>query len=136
MSVARVNNNAARTVTTRTALVLAGFLVYGGVCALIPLRGDQPLTEAPARAWRSAGCQSCHSVLGLGGHIGPDLTNIASRASPGHVRAVVRAGFPGMPGYDRLKERTLDAIVVYLQEVDGLGRYPPSDLKLPFGVVE
>lgn len=112
---------------------IVGYTLWAGTVAFVPLGGGDALPEgSTARsdraAWRAAGCQQCHSIVGLGGHLGPDLTNVISRMSPAYVRAMVRAGPPGMPAYTGLDEQSLDRVVRYLQSIDAWATYPPRAL--------
>lgn len=131
-----------RSVAHRALVVILGFGIYAGVCASTP--ADPAGVEAPRAelvsyrsAWRTNGCQSCHSIYGLGGHIGPDLTNVISRSSPEYATAMIWAGPPGMPSYAHLDDPTLESIVGYLSAVDRTGIYPPRSLQSPvFGESE
>lgn len=126
----------ARPVALRTLAVVCLFGVYVGIVAFAPI---EPTPKPDAvnlpgtvpggpRAWRAAGCHYCHSLYGLGGHTGPDLTNIVSRTSPDYVHIVVRSGLRGMPAYRSFEPSELDAIVGYLSEVDRTASYPPRSL--------
>jgi cytochrome c oxidase cbb3-type subunit III len=48
-----------------------------------PLAGDASRGE---QVYRTHGCAACHTVRGRGGPIGPDLTDIGARSSPGFLR--------------------------------------------------
>jgi len=115
-------------------VVVAGFGFYAAAVALAPpeesLAHGAAFSGAPegARAWRVAGCQSCHSLYGLGGHTGPDLTNVVSRVSADYVRTVVRFGMRGMPAYRTIEPAELEAIVAYLADVDRTATFPPRGL--------
>ncbi|MBX3323117.1 MAG: cytochrome c [Phycisphaeraceae bacterium] len=119
-------------VRLRTGVAVALFGVYAAAVALMPVdRRDPPAVQAgvetmPAaiEAWRSAGCHWCHSVYGLGGHTGPDLTNIISRMGPEYVRVVIETGRPGMPAYSDRIPADLDRLIEYLEAIDRSGRYP------------
>ena len=122
-----------RQVRARTLVPIAGFLAYAASVWLVPTPDAGSAVTSPettgdaaagARAWRAAGCQACHSILGLGGHTGPDLTNILSRTSPEYVRAIMLAGQPGMPSYFRLDPDHSAAIIDYLAAIDRSARYP------------
>jgi len=126
----------ARPVALRTLAVVALFGAYAATVALAPLE-ETPASavatrpdSSPAgpRAWRAAGCHFCHSLYGLGGHTGPDLTNVISRTSADYVRAAVRSGLPGMPAYGSIEPAELDSIVAYLAEVDRTTSFPPREL--------
>lgn len=73
--------------------------------------------------WRKYNCMACHSIYGLGGHIGPDLTNTISRRNEAYATLVIHRGKGEMPNLG-LSEEEAAAVVAYLVEVDGLGEYP------------
>lgn len=75
------------------------------------------------RLWRKGNCVACHSLFGLGGHIGPDLTNVIRRRGAGYTSVVIQSGKGEMPGQD-LKKAEVAALVAYLGQVDALGEYP------------
>lgn len=131
-----------RSVAQRALVVILGFGLYAAVCASTPADPvsvgiPQAQLTSSRGAWMASGCQSCHSIYGLGGHIGPDLTNVISRSSPEYVRAMVKAGPPGMPSYGHLDESSVESIVSYLSAVDRSGTYPPRSLRSPvFGAHE
>lgn len=121
-----------RRVVVRAALPIAGFFGYALAVWSSPVSvevvgaesGSRGEVRADLEAWRSAGCQACHSIYGLGGHTGPDLTNVVGRSSGAYVAAMMRAGPPGMPSYARLSEDQTAAIVRYLTLIDRSGTYP------------
>lgn len=75
------------------------------------------------RIWEENGCVVCHSVYGLGGHLGPDLTNVMERYDPRYIRHVMRNGMGKMPGYSLDKDE-VEALVQYLGYLNRLGTYP------------
>jgi putative heme-binding domain-containing protein len=52
-----------------------------------PVEGDA--TAGEQLFWDNANCGHCHTVGSRGGRTGPDLTEIALRRSPGHLRATL-----------------------------------------------
>ena len=74
-------------------------------------------------------CIACHQVYGLGGYMGPDLTNVISRNSPAYARAFLVAGTQRMPDFD-LDEGQIEALLAYLEFVDSTGTYPPRDFEV------
>lgn len=126
-------DTAAGRVRTRTAIPVAGYLFYVGVVWFAPISTPNaaPADAAPQMqlaeslaAWRTARCQTCHSIHGLGGHNGPDLTNVVSRRSAAYVRAMMLVGPPGMPSYRELSPATADGVVEYLTAVDRTAQFP------------
>lgn len=85
-------------------------------------QGD-PLPEDGLTLWRERNCVACHSLYGLGGHIGPDLTNTVKRRGAGYVAYVIREGKGAMPP-QRVSDVEGGALVRYLESVGELGEYP------------
>lgn len=88
-----------------------------------------PMTEAARRGqdlFQQKNCIACHQFYGLGGYMGPDLTNVVSKYSPAYARAFIASGTTRMPDFDFTGEE-IDALVAYLEFVDSTGTYPPED---------
>lgn len=125
-------------VVRRVGVVVAGYFAYAVMAAFLPVGTPElsptesvgPMAGLGLVAWRSYGCQSCHSVYGLGGHTGPDLTNAVSRFGEGYVRFALREGVRAMPPLG-LSDTEIEAIVAYLKEADRSGVYPPPNLLAP-----
>ena len=77
--------------------------------------------------YQEMNCIACHQLYGLGGHMGPDLTNVVSAADKGvdYARAFIENGTSKMPDYN-LSEAQVDALVQFLEFVDSSGTYPPK----------
>ena len=75
--------------------------------------------------WQENNCWSCHQIYGLGGYLGPDLTNVISHPSKGseYVKAFLNSGIKSMPKFNFSKEEK-NAIVSYLKHIDSTGYYP------------
>lgn len=74
-------------------------------------------------------CIACHQFYGLGGYMGPDLTNVISNKGSAYARAFLMSGTQRMPNFD-LNETELDAMVAYLEFVDTTGRYPADKYEI------
>lgn len=74
-------------------------------------------------------CVACHQFYGLGGYMGPDLTNVISNKGSSYARAFLMSGTQRMPNFN-LNESELDAIVSYLEFVDTTGRYPADNYQI------
>ncbi len=91
-----------------------------------------PISDEASRGqvlFQEHNCIACHQFYGLGGYMGPDLTNVISRYSPAYARAFLVAGTARMPNFD-LAEDEVDALVAYLEFVDSTGTYPPQDYEV------
>ena len=71
-------------------------------------------------------CIACHQFYGLGGYMGPDLTNVISTRGEAYSKAFITAGTMRMPNFG-LSTDEVDALVAYLGFVDRTGTYPPKN---------
>jgi nitric oxide reductase subunit C len=104
------------------------FFVYS---ALIYVRADDrnlegapdPTVTAGWHTWQSRNCQACHQLYGLGGYMGPDLTNIVSDPVKGplYAEAFIRKGTTRMPDF-HLNDSEVSHLVHFLAWVDKSGR--------------
>ena len=81
--------------------------------------------------FQSNRCWSCHQLYGLGGYLGPDLTNVYSdeKKGPLYIKAFLNSGVMSMPQFN-FDEAEKDAIVEYLKMVDQTGIYPNYDAEI------
>jgi len=109
------------------------FLIMFVVSAMLPGR-TMPSNEVDERVqtgwhqWRSHNCVSCHSLYGLGGHIGPDLTDVTERWNAEFVQAKIRGGGAGMPAFP---DADVEALTTYLAYMSSSGTYPPTKWPAP-----
>ena len=75
------------------------------------------------KTWQAKNCQSCHQVYGLGGYMGPDLTNIAADPAKGDVymRTFIKYGTGRMPNFN-LADTDIDHLVAFLTWVNKSGK--------------
>ncbi len=76
--------------------------------------------------YQEKNCVACHQFYGLGGYMGPDLTNAISRRGEAVSRAFITAGTASMPNF-QLSNDEVTALVEFLRFVDKTGTYPPQD---------
>jgi nitric oxide reductase subunit C len=74
-------------------------------------------------------CVACHQFYGLGGYMGPDLTNVVSNRGSAYARAFLMSGTQRMPNFN-LDDAELDALVAFLEFVDTTGRYPADKYRI------
>jgi nitric oxide reductase subunit C len=81
--------------------------------------------------WLKNNCNSCHQLYGLGGYLGPDLTNVYSAIGKGEIymKVMMSSGIKVMPKFN-LSENDKDALVQFLKEVDQTGTYPNVKAKI------
>lgn len=84
-----------------------------------------PQALAGQAIFRAQGCQGCHALYGMGGSLGPDLTNAAARVPPQRFAQLLQQGAGPMPAY-HLDAPSRAAVWAYLQAVDATGRGTPA----------
>lgn len=129
------------------ALILA-FLGYSG---MVYVHGTGPESESlevhagiqrGKLLFQEYNCVACHQLYGLGGYMGPDLTNVISATGKGkeYAGAFLRHGTNRMPNF-HLQEQEIRDLISFLEYVDRTGISPPRNaeiemdgsLKLPPG---
>ncbi len=80
--------------------------------------------------WQKNNCWSCHQLYGLGGYLGPDLTNIYSSPNKGsdYIKAFLNSGIKSMPKFN-FSAAEKNQLVDFLQQVDSTGYYPNKAAK-------
>lgn len=80
---------------------------------------------AGEQLWQENNCTSCHQIYGLGGYLGPDVTNVISNPTKGeeYVKAILNSGINAMPQF-HFDENEKNQIISFLKHVDGTGIYP------------
>jgi ubiquinol-cytochrome c reductase cytochrome b subunit len=89
-------------------------------------RGLAPQQVKGAKLMHVEGCVACHTVDGVGGQRGPDLTRIADRATEGQLYTRIMNGGGGMPAYgNTMTPQQANQIVSFLLTL-GTHNGPPS----------
>lgn len=93
----------------------------------------EPEVPAPVvlgkRLWQKYNCGSCHQFYGLGGHLGPDLTNVSGRRSNAYIEVFLKNGTPVMPDF-KLSEEEITAFLAFFEEIDKTGNSDPRTFQL------
>lgn len=89
------------------------------------LEGRTPLELQGAMVLQYKQCRNCHSLEGIGGKRGPDLTEVADRLTHDQlVRQVVQGG-GNMPAYGQnLSPAEIAALVAFMETLHADGRLP------------
>lgn len=70
--------------------------------------------------WQQYNCTACHQIYGLGGYLGPDITNVYSVRGPDYIRSIMKNGTDIMPNL-HLSEQELNNLITYLKTIDNSG---------------
>ncbi len=83
---------------------------------------------AGEQVYQDFNCAACHQLYGLGGYLGPDLTNVISlpEKGPEYVHSIINSGVQAMPKFN-LSDKKRNQLVAFLTHVDKTGFYPNRD---------
>jgi nitric oxide reductase subunit C len=110
------------------SLLLAAFIVYSVyLYAALPVKAEPAHSEADSGklAWQQYNCNACHQVYGLGGYLGPDLTNVYSAKGSVYIQAFLKNGTTIMPNY-QLTGREIRDLTAFLESIDASGKSDPK----------
>ncbi len=110
------------------------FLIYSFSIYLKPLRENENINvkntkqaAAGKDVWQKHNCHTCHQLYGLGGYLGPDLTNVT--AKPGYsevfLKAVISNGMGQMPPFD-LPRQEMSDLLGFLKAMNETGTANPQ----------
>lgn len=124
----------------KALVFLTLFFLFSSYSVMVYTQGTekQPNSNAFRRGqlvWQNNNCQSCHQLYGLGGHKGPDLTNLMSEPHKGdaYARAIILSGTAEMPPFT-FEGEELEELITFLREVDKSGRSQvPAEMVDRFG---
>jgi ubiquinol-cytochrome c reductase cytochrome b subunit len=86
------------------------------IAASLPLLASskEQLTRGAA-LFASSGCQHCHTIGSVGGHRGPNLSNIGRTAKKAAIRNQIVNGSNVMPAFGEvLQPREINDLIAYL----------------------
>ncbi len=78
--------------------------------------------------WQKYNCNACHQIYGLGGYLGPDLTNVYSLRGPDYINSFIKSGTMVMPVFN-LTEKEMTSLDAFLKSVDASGKSDPRTFK-------
>jgi mono/diheme cytochrome c family protein len=100
-------------------------LLGTGWCAFAAAVGTQEPTPNAAVApipdgatlFKERGCAQCHTIRGVGGHKGPDLSGVGRRLNKDGIEKQIVHGGGEMPAFgEALPQEEIAALVAYLHE--------------------
>lgn len=112
--------------TLFVAFVFYSATVYTSGTAATHFDAMSPEARAGQQLFQDNNCIACHQFYGLGGYMGPDLTNVISNRGEAVSRAFISAGTASMPNFG-LSEGEVSNLIAFLSFVDQTGTYPPKN---------
>ena len=111
-------------------LLFVSFITYSGIVYrdCDPKESNLNETEMPDHSikngwmlWQEKNCQSCHQMYGLGGYMGPDLTNVSSEKGAEYMKGFIKNGTAKMPNF-KLEDQQVADLISFLAWVDKSGK--------------
>ncbi len=87
--------------------------------------------DAGKLVWQKYNCNACHQVYGLGGYLGPDLTNAYSLKGQEYIKAFLKTGTGAMPQFHLSDEET-GSLLSFLKDIDASGKADPKTFTLNY----
>ena len=95
-----------------------------------------PLALEGKKVFQKYNCVSCHQMYGLGGYLGPDLTNTISEKGEVYARTILKYGTAKMPNF-HLNDHEITSLIDLLKEVDSSGTFPVKNFDITwFGTIK
>ena len=113
--------------TLCVAFVIYSATIYTSGTAATHNDPMSPEARAGQQLFQDNNCIACHQFYGLGGYMGPDLTNVISTRGAAYAGAFITAGTTSMPTFG-LNEEEVSALISFLTFVDATGTYPPKEI--------
>ena len=116
------------------SVLLTAFLGYSiFLYSTLPIKQTPLNKEADAGKfiWQKYNCNACHQVYGLGGYLGPDLTNAYSFRGKAYIKAFLNAGVSAMPNF-HLTDSEINDLLAYLKDMDTSGQSDPRSFTINY----
>lgn len=122
------------------ALLVTAFLSYTFfIYRHLPVQAEATVNLASGKGkllWQRNNCNSCHQIYGLGGYLGPDLTNVYSKRGSDYIKSFLTTGTVTMPQF-HLTQQEMEDIIAFLKDVDASGTADPKSFKINYdGFIE
>ena len=113
-------------------LFVAAYLIYSfTLYTSLPVK--QCIVDKRAEngklVWQKYNCNACHQLYGLGGYLGPDLTNVYSKRSEAFIKAFLKNGTTAMPNFN-INDYEMDCLLKYFNTIDNSGKSDPRNFRI------
>ena len=116
-------------------LFLSGaFLSYSGfLYTVMPVKykPSKQQEDSGKLIWQDYNCNACHQIYGLGGYLGPDLTNVYSKRGEEYIKTFLTTGTGAMPVF-HLSQSESNSLLAFLKDIDASGKSDPRTFTLNY----
>lgn len=120
-------------------MLVSCFLIYTAFVFTTGTSKDKGINSLTSNAvqgkhlFQKYNCGSCHQIYGLGGYMGPDLTNVVSKykENKNYIYAMLKSGTQRMPNF-KLSNEEINSIIGYLDYLDKTGVSPVLKFKINY----
>lgn len=120
-------------------LLLIIFLCYSFyLYSALPVKRttENKVADSGKIIWQKYNCNACHQVYGLGGYLGPDITNAYTIKGPAYIQAFLKNGTTIMPDF-HLTDREITDLTAFLKDINATGISDPKSFSLKYdGTIE
>ena len=117
-----------------TAFLFYSFYIYSS----LPVK-DYHISEQSNNGkmvWQKYNCIACHQLYGLGGYLGPDLTNVYGLRDSTYIRSFMQNGTNIMPAFPLSEKETTD-LISFFKTVNETGSSDPRTFTIqPNGTIK
>ena len=109
------------------ALLIVAFLSYSFFLYFsLPVKNKSVSKETSKGklVWQQYNCNACHQVYGLGGYLGPDLTNVYGIRDTSYIRSFIINGTNIMPAFHLTDKETTD-LISFFKTINETGSSDP-----------
>ncbi|MGP8214514.1 MAG: c-type cytochrome [Bacteroidia bacterium] len=118
-------------------LLFLAYIVFTALVDTIGTADDKgaaylsPSAKKGKLLFQKYNCGACHQIYGLGGYMGPDLTNVMSIPLIGetYARSILANGTNKMPNF-KLTPEEIDDLIAYFLYVDKTGISPVKKFQI------
>ncbi len=103
-------------------------------CASFAFASSRGKRERGAAVFQATGCQHCHTINRVGGHKGPDLSDVGRRLPKSAMREQIVHGSKVMPAFkDVLAPDEIKDLIAYLHSCRKKPTEPPPSSSQSMG---
>lgn len=107
--------------------LVSAFLIYSAHLYFAlskPVLPEHHEADRGKMVWQKYNCNACHQIYGLGGYLGPDLTNVYSVRGEPVIRNLIQYGTNVMPAF-KCSDSEMNQLLAFFKQIDSSGSSDP-----------